>query len=288
MRSSILRLMLGASVAVALAASAGHAQDTPQSTPQDPPAGALAPNQTAAFGASLPLVFTYTENFDCVDEPTDDLNFNGILAESDPAEFQTPICQVGTEPKHDPTGAQVQTTDKLWVLVPFFGTDTTDTDAIACPANARPGLLCGKALGDTLISLFGIVPEGFKQTPSVPVQCPDPGSPPGTCTMHASTLDLFPALVALGKLPATPKQNIFVPTPNHSHVINQDVFQKAPQWWQVITVLVTDPADFPTPDGSSGITSVKKLRKAQKDGGALGDVPSNFYLFFGSMKGMKM
>jgi hypothetical protein len=283
MRRSMLRLMLGAGL-VGLAAGTGLAQNTPQ----DAPAAMLAPNQTAAFGADVPLLFTYTENFDCVDEPTDDLNFNGILAQSDPAEFQIPICQVGTEPKHDPTGAGVQTTDKLWVLVPFFGTDTTDTDAIACPPNARAGLLCGKALGDTLISLFGIVPEGFKQIPSVPVQCPDQGSPPGTCTMHASTIDLFPALVALGKIPATPKQNIFVPTPNHSHVIDKDLFQKAPQWWQVITVLVTDPADFPTPDGKSGITSVKKLREAQKAGGALGDVPSNFYLFFNSMKGMKM
>jgi hypothetical protein len=284
MRSSILRSMLGASLGIALVAGTAIAQDTSQDTSTS----ALAPNQTAAFGASMPLVFTYTENFDCVDAAKDDLNFNGILAESDPLEFQTPICQVGKEPKHDPTGALATTTDKLWVLVPFFGTDTTDTDAIACPANARPGLLCGKALGDTLISLFGIVPEGFKQMPSVPVQCPDPGSSPGNCTMHASTLDLFPVLVALGKLPATPQQNVFVPTPNHSHVINKDLFQKAPQWWQVITVLVTDPADWPTADGKSGITGIVKLRKAQKAGGALEDVPSNFYLFFGSMKGMKM
>ncbi len=284
MKGWILRLMVGAGLALALSVGIAIAQEGGPNTSSD----TLAPNQTAAFGQNQSLVFSYTENFDCVDEPTDDLNFNGIPAQSDPAEFQTPICQVGTEPQHDPTGANANTTVKLWVLVPFFGTDTTDTDAISCPPNPRPGLLCGKELGDTLIKLFGIVPEGFKETPSVAVQCPDPGSPPGTCTMHASTLDLFPALVALGKIPATPKQNIFVPTPNHDHVISQNINQKQPQWWQVITVLVTDPSDWPAADGSSGITSLQKLREAQKEGGALGDVPSNFYLFFGSMKGMKM
>jgi hypothetical protein len=283
MKRLMLGLLLSGGVTIALCAPPGLAQDAANAVSRT-----LAPNQTAAFGRNKPLIFTYTENFDCVDEPTDDLNFNGVLAESDPGEFQTPICQIGAEPKHDPTGANVQTTDKLWVLVPFFGNDTNATDAIACPANPRPGLLCGKALGETLISLFGIVPEGFKEAPSVAVQCPDPGSPPGTCTMHASTVDLFPALVALGKIPPTPKQNIFVPTPNHDHVIFQDVSQRAPQWWQVITVLVTDPADWPAADGSSGITSLKKLREAQKAGGASGDVPSNFYLFFGSMKGMNM
>ncbi len=284
MKSSILGLMIGAGLALALSGATAIAQVAVPNTSS----GSLAANQTAAFGNDQPLVFSYTENFDCVDEPTDDLNFNGIPAESDPGEFQTPICQVGTEPVHDPTGANASTTDKLWILVPFFGSDTTDTDAIPCPPDPRPGLICGKALGDTLISLFGIVPEGFKETPSVAVQCPDPNSPPGTCTMHASTVDLFPALVALGKIPATPKQNIFVPTPNHDHVISQNIHQKQPQWWQVITVLVTDRSDWPEADGSSGITSLKKLREAQKAGGALGDVPSNFYLFFGSMKGMKM
>jgi hypothetical protein len=86
-----------------------------QDTTQDTSTNALAPNQTAAFGASM-LVFTYTENFDCIDAAKDDLNFSGILAESDPLEFQAPICQVGKEPKHDPTGALATTTDKLWVM----------------------------------------------------------------------------------------------------------------------------------------------------------------------------
>jgi len=230
-----------------------------------------------------------------VEQPHDDLNFNGIQAQSDPSELATPICQTGDQPTKDPTGANAAITDKLYVIVPFFspGNDTNDMDAIACPPNPRPGELCGKALGDTLISLFGFIPEAYESNPSVPVQCPDPGSPPGSCTMHAPDEDLFPALVALGKIPATPKQNIFLPTPNHDHVIGVDLFQKQPVWWQVIVDLVTDPNDWPTADGKNGITSVAKLRQAQQAGGAIADVPTNFYLFFGSqamsgMPGMSM
>ncbi|MGH7907178.1 MAG: hypothetical protein ACREP6_11165, partial [Candidatus Binataceae bacterium] len=155
-------------------------------------------------------------------------------------------------------------------------------DAIHCPPGVRADTLCGPKLGNTLIQLFGFIPEGFETHPAVYTQCPTPGEPAGTCTTHTSTLDLFPALVALGKLPATPKMNIFVPTPNHSHLIDQDLRQKQSIWWQVITDLVTNPSDFPNQDGSTGMTSVQDLREAQKDGGALADVPTNFFLFFGS------
>jgi hypothetical protein len=89
-------------------------------------------------------------------------------------------------------------------------------------------------------------------------------------------------LVALGKLPA-PATNVFLPTPNHSHVItNADANQSA-IWWEVIPVLVTNPADFPTENGSSGITSVAALKEAEQAGYAI-QVPSNFFLFFSSKK----
>ena len=52
-------------------------------------------NQTLGFGNGKSVLFTYTENFDCVDQPTEDLNFNSILAQSDPAEMYIPICQPG-------------------------------------------------------------------------------------------------------------------------------------------------------------------------------------------------
>jgi hypothetical protein len=52
--------------------------------------------------------------------------------------------------------------------------------------------------------------------------------------------------------------------------------------------LVTDPKAWPNEEGTSGITSVSALRTAQSKGQALGDVPTNFFLYFKSqsMAGM--
>src|SRR6266487_1642400 len=71
-------------------------------------AAQLAPNQTNGFGNGRLVTFTYLQNFDCVDQPTMDLDFNGIKAQSDPNEMQTPICQVVTEPERDPTGGDLK------------------------------------------------------------------------------------------------------------------------------------------------------------------------------------
>src|ERR1019366_67762 len=65
----------------------------------------LAPNQTNGFGNGRLVTFTYLQNFGCVDQPTMDLDRNGVMAQSDPNEMQTPICQVVTEPTADPSGA---------------------------------------------------------------------------------------------------------------------------------------------------------------------------------------
>ncbi|MGA2022965.1 MAG: hypothetical protein ABSH02_20400 [Candidatus Sulfotelmatobacter sp.] len=259
-------------VAVALIAATASAQK-------------LAPNQTLGFGDSQLLQFTYTQNFDCIDQPFDDLNFNGIVAAKDPGEMQTPICQVGTNPSINPPGQignPYITTEPLYVLVPLFSVnnDQNPNDAISCD-NVVTGTLCGPALGSELISLFGAVPEAYKATPLVYTQCPEPGSAPGTCTMHASRLDLAPVLAQLGYIPYPPTANVFLPTPNHSHVvINADINIKA-IWWQVIPVLVTSQSDWPTQDGSSGITSVKALLAAKNAGTAI-IAPSNFFLFFSS------
>jgi hypothetical protein len=276
MLSKFFRPILGAALAVALTASVGLA-------------ASLAANQTLGFGASKLLTFTYGQNFSCIHQPTDDLNFNGILADADPGEFQMPICQVATEPTIGPTGAKIKNVAHIYVLVPMFSVDNdqNSADAISC-ANQPAGTVCGTALGDFLKTAFGFVPEGFKATPLVTTQCPDPGLPPGTCTMHTSRLDLAPALAALGKIPAPATANIFTPTPNHSHVIDNDLINhKNPIWWEVRPVLVMDQADWPAADGSSGITSVKKMDAAEKAGNAV-EVPSNFFLFFGSMKNMNM
>ena len=244
----------------------------------------LQPNQTYGFSGGNIVLFTYLQSFDCVDQAKDDLNYNGVLAQSDPGEFQTPICQAATQPTMDPTGMTPNPQDFLYVLIPFFSVndDQNPNDAIACPTGVRLSTLCGPALGKTLIKLFGAVPEAYKAKPMIHTDCPTPGEMPGTCTMHASTVDLGKVLVALGKLPG-PAQNVFLPTPNHSHVItNADANQSA-IWWEVIPVLVTNLADFPTADGSSGITSVAALQAAEKTHDAI-QVPSNFFLFFSSRK----
>jgi hypothetical protein len=242
----------------------------------------LQPNQTYGFSDGKLELFTYTQSFDCVDQAKDDLNYNGVLAQSDAGEFQTPICQAGIQPTMDPTGMTPNPEDYLYVLIPFFSVndDQNPNDAIACPTGVRLSTLCGAALGKTLIKLFGAVPEAYKAKPMIYTQCPIPGEMPGTCTMHASTVDLGKVLVALGKLPG-PAGNVFLPTPNHSHVITNADATQSPIWWEVIPVLVTNLADFPTQDGSSGITSVADLQAAEKTGDAI-QVPSNFFLFFGS------
>ena len=248
------------------------------------------PNQTQGYGAGQPLTFTYTQNFDCVDQPNTDLNFNGIAADKDPGEMQIPICQVGTQPTINPPGKvgnPAVTTEPLYVLVPMFSTDNDQNpnDAISCD-NVVQGTICGPTLGSTLISLFGALPEAFKAKPAVFTQCPEAGTTPGTCTMHASRLDLGPALVALGYL-KPPVANTFVPSPNHSHVVNDDAINDPAIWWQVIPVLVLNQNDWPSKDGGTGISSFAAIQAAIKAGTAV-EAPSNFFLFFSSHTQMSM
>lgn len=245
----------------------------------------LAPNQTRGFGNDRLVTFTYLQNFDCVDQPTLDLDFNKKLAQSDPNEMQTPICQAVTEPTQDPTGRSINRTAHLYVLVPMFSVDNdrNPNDAMPCPSGGRPGELCGPALGNALIATFGFIPEAWKTTvnPAITTQCPDPGNPvAGTCTMHASSVDISVLLNSMGKAP-TPTAPLFVPTPNHSHVIDNEFVNTQPIWWEVRPVLVLSQSDWPAADGSSGITSSKKMDDAENAGRAV-EVGSNFFLFFSS------
>jgi hypothetical protein len=249
----------------------------------DTAAPQLAPNQTMAFGARKPLTFTYLQNFDCVDQPLLDLDFNGKKAQSDPNEMQTPICQVVTEPTQDPTGGNIMKTAHLYVLVPMFSVDhdTNPADAMPCPNGGRPTELCGVALGNKLISLFGFIPEAWKTTvnPAITTQCPDPNNPvPGTCTMHASSVDLSVLLAKSGVPPAAP---IFVPTPNHSHVVDDGFQVTRPIWWEVRPILVMFQGDWPDAAGTHGITSSELMDEAEAAGRAV-EVGSNFFLFFSS------
>jgi len=246
----------------------------------------LAPNQTNGFGNGALVTFTYLQNFDCVDQPLMDLDFNHKAAQSDPGEMQTPICQVVTESTQDPAGGDIKHTAHLYVLVPMFSIDhdTNPGDAMPCPSPARPGELCGVALGNALISLFGAIPEAWKTHPIVHTQCPDPNNPvPGTCTMHASSVDLSVLLAATGKT-GMPTANVFVPTPNHSHVVDNSRVNTQAIWWEVRPVLVMDPRDWPSADGSTGITSSKMMDDVEAAGRAV-EVGSNFFLFFSSQMG---
>jgi len=230
-------------------------------------------NQTQGFGKDQLLVFTYGQNFSCIHQPFDDLDNNGNVAAVDPAEFQRPRCVIGRQPTIDPTGQRVKEVLKLYVIAPFFETNPGE------PAFTPE-------LGAALKSLFGFVPDAFKIHPGVAVQCPEPGPPttaqtgaPGTCTMHTSQIDLGPVLSQLGVVPKGTA--VVTPTINHSHIIDEQL-HTGPVWWQVISVLVTDPSQWPTADGKHGITSLDKLRRAQSLGQASADVPTNFFLFFGS------
>ena len=249
-------------------------------------AQSLKANQTFGFGNGRLLTLTYQQSFDCVDEPNLDLDFNGKPAEIDPNEMQYPICQALTEPSHDPSGANIKHTAPLYVLIPVFSVDndTNPDHAMPCPNGGRPGELCGKTLGQTLIALFGAVPEAWKIKPnaSISTQCPDPGNPvPGTCTMHSSSVDLSKVLVALGKIPGPVTAPIFLPTPNHSHVVDNSDTNDPAIWWEVRPVLVLHQSDWPSADGSRGITSAKAMDEAESAGRAI-EVGSNFFLFFSS------
>jgi hypothetical protein len=246
----------------------------------------LGPNQTSGFGNGNLITLTYLQNFDCVDQPKLDLDFNGKMAQSDPNEMQIPICQPITEPTQDPSGGDIKHTAALYVLVPMFSVDNDQNpdDAMACPNGGRSNELCGNALGKALIAMFGFVPEAWKTmvNPAITTQCPDPSNPvAGTCTMHASSVDLSKTLLALNKIKGPLTAPIFVPTPNHSHVVDNSRVNTGAIWWEVRPVLIMNQADWPAADGSSGITSAKAMDDAEAAGRAI-EVGSNFFLFFKS------
>src|ERR1043166_237787 len=230
----------------------------------------LAANQTNGFGNGRLVTFTYLQNFDCVEQPTMDLDFNGLKAQSAPNELQTPNCQAVTEPTADPAGGDIKHTAHLYVLIPMFSVDNDQNpgDAMQCPNGGRPGELCGTALGTALIKFFGFVPEAWKTSvnAAITTQCPDPNNHvAGTCTMHASSVDLSQTLFALGKTGA-PTAPVFVPTPNHSHIVDNSRINTGAIWWEVRPVLVMNQADWPTADGSSGITSATQMDAAEAAG----------------------
>lgn len=87
----------------------------------------LAPNQTQGFGNGGLVTFTYLQNFDCLEQPGMDLDFNHVKAQSDPNELQIPICQPVTEPTQDPAGGDIKHTAHLYVRFQCFRSITIKT-----------------------------------------------------------------------------------------------------------------------------------------------------------------
>jgi hypothetical protein len=70
--------------------------------------------------------------------------------------------------------------------------------------------------------------------------------------MHPSSVDLSVTLNALRKT-GPPTAPVFVPTPNHDHVIDSSRVNATPIWWEVRPVLILDQSDWPAADGTGGI-----------------------------------
>ena len=239
------------------------------------PSRPIRADQTDGYGDGKLVTFTYGQQYQCVHEPGDDRNGNGIPADRDPAEFQTPICEVGfgTKIGLDPAGAPTTETEPLYVIVPFFDAD-------------HDGEAAG-GLASTLKSIFGFVPDAFDPTPGVPVQCPEPGGNLtvqkgafGTCTMHPTQIDYAQLLSEVRPDLFAGLKNLNLPLVNHSHIIDGANFN--PIWWQLKIVLVTDPSVWPDVNATTGLRSVADITNAQAAGKALATINSNFFLFFGS------
>ncbi|TME36140.1 MAG: hypothetical protein E6I75_10010 [Chloroflexi bacterium] len=275
----------------------------------------IAANQTDAYGEGQVIVFTYQQSFDCVDGPADDLDQNGIKSQQDPIEVNGPKCVAGRTSRLDPAGDASADTAPLFVIVPFFETNATVPAAtnpdcqpgfgnIAALVTLRYLTIPCDSLGPTLQSLTaklglkradgtGIVPDAFKvptpgqPTKVAPVQCPEPGPPLtaftgtfGTCTTHTNTVDLSRVVGSVLGLTGP----VRLPTPNHSHIIEDNSYDLV--WWKVIVELVVDPSVWPDANGdcpahSGCLTSAQAMRSAQAAGKIFGgDIQTNFFLFF--------
>lgn len=271
MRKEVSRAFFGLAALASVAVSPAFAQEHASAS--------LGANQTLGYGDGKLLTFTYQQQYDCVIQPNDDRNYNGIKADKDATEMLTPECQVGAPSTIDPTGANVKNTDPLYVIVPFF--ETNKSEQAFTPA-----------LEKALKKLLGFVPDAFKTHPGEYVQCPAPADKPASCTMHPDQLDLGPALKSLGYIKSN--ENVYLPLANHSHILNNATSIQSREWWQVLVVLVKDKNIWPNEAGTTGITTVAKMNAAIKAKEAIGPVATNFFLYFSSqemakaMAGMKM
>ncbi len=94
---------------------------------------------------------------------------------------------------------------------------------------------------------------------------------------------MFLLSVLLAKPGVNPNKPIFVPIPDHSHVIDNSRVNAGAIWWEVRPVLVMNQSDWPAADWSTGITSAKVMDEVKAARRAV-EVGSSFFLFFSSQE----
>ena len=109
----------------------------------------------------------------------------------------------------------------------------------------------------------------------ITTQCPDRHHAVARHVHDARVIGRPVQDVALKKIAGPPTANIFVPAPNHTHVVDNDRVNTAAIWWEVRPVLVLDQSDWPSADGTSGITSSTAMDDADAAGRAI-EVGSKF------------
>ena len=240
------------------------------------------PHVIEGFAKDKLLGLTYPIQYMCVHEYFDDLDHDGTVTPNDSEEHEKEICTIGRPSSVDPTGKPYERTRALNALVPLFDFEN-DGEASSGGPNHDQGF------ADLLDSLFGFVPDAYDPDLNIAIHCPHPGPPIslhtgtfGTCAMHPIVLDMSPLLSAEFPDQFDPDQNIFLPLVNHMHLIKNPNNQQ--QWFKILVNLVVDPAAWPDQEGTTGITSLKKLRDAQDAGQVSGDIPTNMFFFFGSQE----
>ncbi len=204
--------------------------------------------QTEGWANGKLAVFDYTQNFFCSNAP-----LNEALCKV--GESISPSNVLKLDPAKIPD---------LIVIVPFFD-----------------------ANGDGTLEAFAANPSVFAQCPETQSSALNGGTSFGMfghCVLHDTTLDLSP----LTGVPVTTNIGTVtlggtIPLPNHTHIVKDAPGGSVP--WDIMVVLVLDPAIWPDangncPAGSGCLTSFNAVFNAPS-GSIVGPVPTTLVLFFG-------
>ena len=190
-------------IGIALACGSAFAQNVK--------APKLAPDQSLGYGANHLTTFTYTQVSTAWISPkvtsTSTESRRHPIRPNFRFPFAKPVSSRRLTRPDSPSAASIPPSPCMFWF-PCFPWTTT---RIPTTPSRVPASWKARTAGPhwaALDGLFGSLPEAFKATPLVYTQCPDPGLPAGTCTMHTSRLDLGLLLVQLGFL-QPPAANFF-------------------------------------------------------------------------------